>query len=148
LSANLDAILANFRETIEDIVSHTDRRTDVKGFVWFDDNRIAPDQTSGMTRAFNVKLLSTEMPDGVTDLVLQQSEALVSIAVVYDRGLELFDRHRLIARDRFDLIKALRNSTDSSIGLDGRIFLGDEITEGQSIDLYRQKWRVLLQEVE
>jgi len=160
MSSTVDLVVDNFAYHIEAIT--TDKTKSKKGFEWFDDNRLNPEDTAGCTRWYNVQWLSEEPQpedDGVTDITERIANHQFQLDVLYPHEIELKARQKMMLKDRHALIKKLRHhdnfvgysaaqpSTD--IGLWRRALLSVEaLEEIEKTTTLRLTWECTIKESE
>lgn len=146
MTARIGAVLENFKTVIEAIapVDSTPGRL----FVWYDGERLSADQSAGMTRAFTVRWLGSEMALGTQDMAVQYREHDFLLEVAFSNQYEALQRQKTMLSDAFDLQKALRNPADFPSNCDTRFMTREESAESGQTMYLRQRYRCAIYEEE
>lgn len=113
---SLYGVYQNFILRIEQIspTSTLERRR----FVHYDPDHIMAEDSDGLQRAVVVKWEGSEEDTGITDMAQREAEHKIIVSVAYP-GTWPWDRlHEIVASDRNDLIKQLRDPA-KYVGIQG-----------------------------
>ena len=155
--SGLHRVLQNFRMLIESITPTELLRTGAR-FRWSDPQRTDADVSAGTARTFCVVWRGSTAVHEVEDLTERWAIHEFAVDVSYPAEMEAEFRHMVVAQDRHDIVKTLRDPTYfvgypgsavPSIGLHSRELATDELTqESPQTWRYRQTWRCVICEAE
>ena len=160
MASTVDLVIDNFCYHIEAIV--TDKSRSKKGFEWFDEDRLNPEDTAGCTRWYNVRWLGEEPQpedEGVTDITERIAVHQFQLDILYPNEIELKVRQKMMLKDRHAVIKKLRHHENfvgysdkqpaTNIGLWRRALVGVEaMTETEKTTTLRMTWECTIKESE
>ena len=161
--SNMSSTIENFIWRMEQIAP-TDGTPD-RGFHYASEDNFDPDKAMGVARVFEIFWLGSgedgagEPGGGVTDIAERVADHDFEVQVAYSTSYGPRTIQRIIAQDRHDIAKALRNvdnmvgtSDDdktSNIGLWGRNRIRDALDRSGTKTWYlRQSWTATIKEDE
>ena len=160
MTCTSDRLLDNVKWRLETLTTHTDKDGTLKDFVYYDKDKLTGELTSGMTRGFSLDWEGSRPNSdeaSVMDMAVQQYDHSLVVRVAYHKNENWLTLQRLILRDRFDIVKLLRDP-DTWVGYDGdtsldlsigaRQMIRDEIVETAQAAYLVQHWLINMIEVE
>jgi hypothetical protein len=161
--SNLSSTIENFIWRIENITP-TDPVPD-RGWKYVPEQTFDPDKTKGVARVFEIFWLGSgedgagEPGGGVTDIAERVADHEFEVQVAYSTSYLPRELQRIIAQDRHDLAKALRNldnrlgtsaaNPTENIGLWGRNRIRDNLDRSGTHTWYlRMAWVCTIKEDE
>lgn len=115
MTCTSDRLLDNVKWRLEALAVHADTDSTLKGFVYYDRDKLNGEVTSGMTRGFTLELTDGEAQEdqqGCLTQAVQQWGLSLLVRVAYYKHPDWMALQKLIQRDRFDIVKLLRNQTN------------------------------------
>jgi len=151
MSCTADKVLDNVKWRMEALTTHTDTDSTVKNFVYFDEDKLSGELTSGMTRGFSLEWAGAETDGGVQDMANQQTTHDLIVRVAYYRHGDWLALQKQMMRDSFDLNKLLRNSDNwvgtsadnasENLQIDARHLTRVDIVKAPHAAYLVQRWR-------
>ncbi len=147
MASNLDLVYQNIIDCIQAITPTS--TIPGKNFYHLDFKRIDPDQSSGLTRAFAVYWVGSDSDEEPTDMTDRWCEHTFEIDIAYSTDYELATLEKLIAQDRHDVIKKLRDLDNAITGQHTMKRKNDRLDMSNPQTWYlKQQWICMIEEEE